>query len=445
MEEGEVEVGIALNSLFTLLNSSLLLFLVLGMAMFYSGLTQRKAAFQQLSFPLLVTLEVLILWLCFGYTLSFSDTGKSGYLSDFVHVGLKDMDALVVYPNHRYKDDATQVFGLVYAVYNGLFASITAVIAMGCLCERGRLKPAFIFLIPWMFLIYCPIAYWVWNPNGWLHRKLNVLDFAGGNAVHIVSGTTALVYSWFMGYRNEANLVEYRSSNLGMVICGTIFIAVGWLGFNCGALYTVNALTGVILSNTVTSMAVGGLSWMGLDYSYHRDGRISVVGLCSGCIAGLTAITPCTAYINFWSSFVVGLLSGVLCNVGTRLKYWLKIDDSLDIGIHLFGGIVGNLLVGLFADKNVAALGGLSIKGGWINRHFIQLLHQFVSSLVVTVYVAGVSFIILAILVRLPGCRLRLDDANEMEGSDSVLFSSEYIADYVEFVRQLNPDDYKED
>ncbi|KAH3662261.1 hypothetical protein OGAPHI_005509 [Ogataea philodendri] len=440
-----IDIGVALNSAYTLLNVALLLFLILGISFFYSGLTQRKAAFQQLSFPLVVTIEILLLWLCFGYSLSFSQTGRSGYLGNFEHVGLKELSSMVIYPNQRFDDVSTGVVEQVYSVYSGLFACISAVIAMGCLCERGKLKPAMIFLVAWMFLVYCPVAYWIWNSNGWMHKKFEVLDFAGGHAVHIVSGTTALMYSWFLGYRNENSLTDYRSSNLGLVVCGTMFMAIGWLGFNCGSLYTVNKLSGIILCNTLTSMMVAGLSWMGLDYLYSRNGRISIVGLCSGCVAGLTAITPCTAYISFWSSFVVGLLSGVLCNLGTRLKYWLKIDDSLDVGIHLIGGLVGNLLAGVFGDKSVAALGGLSVHGGWINRHFIQLLYQFLSSLITTIYVAGVCFIILFVLVRIPGCHLRMDSESEMEGSDSAVFNSEYMSDYVEFVRQLNPDDYKEE
>ncbi|ODV86374.1 hypothetical protein CANARDRAFT_197022 [[Candida] arabinofermentans NRRL YB-2248] len=416
--------------------------MILGISLLYSGLTQRKSAFQQLSFPVIVTSEILILWLCFGYSLSFSETGSSRFLGNFEHVGLKGMSNEIIYPTTK---DNGGVVSIVYALYHGLFASVTATLSLGCLAERGRLKPALLFLVFWMFLVYCPVSYWVWNDNGWISRKLKYLDFAGGDVVHLNSGCTGLVYSWFLGSRSEANLVDYRASSPGYALVGAVFMIIGWIGFNCGSLFTINLLSGIILSNTLTCMSVAGFSWMCVDYFNSQRRKISVVGFASGCISGLVAITPCTAYINFWSSFVVAVCSGILCNFATRLKFIVHIDDSLDIAaIHLVGGLIGNLLTAIFADRDVAALGGLQIDGGWINRRFIQLLDQFLGSLATIAYVCAMCFIILLVIDRIPGFHLRCDNEAEMEGMDANQLGAEFTNDYVEFLRRLNPADFLE-
>ncbi|GMG39873.1 unnamed protein product [Ambrosiozyma monospora] len=452
---------IVLNTTFTILCISLLILLLLGISLFYSGLTQRKSTFQQLGTPFITTAIIFPLWLCFGYTLCFSNSGPSHYLGNFENIGLRYLSSSIyVSPITNTNltqiiqstDDlanlsspaATQgVLSLVHAVFQGFFACICCALALGCIVDRGRLFPCFIFVVCWLFLVYCPICYWIWNENGWIYKKLNVLDIAGGHVVHLVSGLTGFVYSWFLDYRSDKTLLYYRASNLGFVVIGTCMLISGWIGFNCGSLYAVNLLTVSALANTLNCSFIAGLSWFCLDYFMFGIKRISIVGFCSGCVAGLVAITPGTAFVPFWATFIIGNMSGVLCNLATRFKYWVKVDDALDIfAIHFIGGVIGNLLTGLFADKNIAKLGGIDIDGGWLNHNYIQLLDQFLSTLAVVAYTFFMSFVLLLIINKIPYCQLRVTPEEELKGMDESQIGSEYINDYIEFIREIDPSDY---
>ena len=222
-------------------------------------------------------------------------------------------------------------------------------LAVGAVAERGRMLPCVIFMFVWSTLIYDAIACWTWNPAGWSAR-MGGLDFAGGTPVHISSGSAALAYSLMLGKRrgHGTHELNFRPHNVTSVIIGTVFLWVGWFGFNAGSALSANMRA--VMAAVVTNLAAstGGVAWCVLDYRLER--KWSAVGFCSGVVAGLVAITPGSGYVPAWSAVIYGVVAGCACNYGTKIKFWLGIDDALDIfAVHAIGGCVGNLLTGLFA------------------------------------------------------------------------------------------------
>lgn len=211
--------------------------------------------------------------------------------------------------------------------------------------------PCMVFVFIWLTIVYNPIAYWTWNANGWSF-KMGGLDFAGGTPVHISSGAAALAYSLMLGKRTgytKVNGLPYRPHNVTHVVLGTVFLWVGWFGFNGGSALAANLRAVMACFVTHTAASVGGITWCLLDYRLER--KFSVVGFCSGAIAGLVAITPAAGYVPPWAAVIFGVVGGVACNFATKIKFLLGIDDALDIfAEHAAGGIVGNLLTGLFAS-----------------------------------------------------------------------------------------------
>lgn len=198
-------------------------------------------------------------------------------------------------------------------------------------------------------LIYDPIACWTWNPSGWSYR-LGGLDFAGGTPVHINSGSAALAYSLMLGPRlgHGTSSLNYRPHNVTHIVLGTVLMWVGWLGFNGGSAMGANLRAVVAVANTILAAGMGGVSWVGLDYRLER--KWSVVGFCSGVVAGLVTITPGSGYVPPWAAVIYGIVGGAACNYATKLKFVLGVDDALDIfAEHAVGGVVGNILTGFFA------------------------------------------------------------------------------------------------
>lgn len=228
--------------------------------------------------------------------------------------------------------------------------TISAALAIGAAADRGRMLPCLVFMFVWSTMVYNPIAYWTWNPNGWSF-KLGGLDFAGGTPVHISSGAAALAYSLMLGkrqgYRGNDGL-PYRPHNVTHVVLGTVFLWVGWFGFNGGSALAANLRAVMACIVTHIAACVGGFTWCLLDYRLEH--KWSVVGFCSGAIAGLVAITPASGFVPAWSAVVYGVVGGILCNFATKIKFLLGVDDALDIfAEHAVGGIVGNLLTAFFA------------------------------------------------------------------------------------------------
>ena len=302
---------------------------------------------------------VSLLWFALGYSIAF--TPGSDALSLFVggterfwFAGLDYMkDAQTVAVSHI----APNIPESVYAMFQLTFAIITAALVVGSFVERMRFSALLIFISLWSLLVYAPIAHWVWEPGGWL-AKLGVLDFAGGTVVHINAGVAGLVCALVLGPRRGYGQEAFAPINLGLTMAGAGLLWVGWFGFNAGSAVASDGRAGLAMAVTHIAAAAGALSWMAAEWAVR--GRPSLLGLCSGLVAGLVAITPAAGFVSPRAALVFGVVAGVACYWGaTGLKRLLNADDSLDVfGVHGVGGIVGALLTGVFASKTISGVDG---------------------------------------------------------------------------------------
>lgn len=314
-------------------------------------------------------------------------------------------------------------------------------LAIGAAAERGRMLPCVVFMFIWATIIYDPIACWTWNANGWSY-KMGGLDFAGGTPVHIASGSAALAYSLMLGKRrgHGTHELNYRPHNVTHIVLGTVFLWVGWFGFNGGSALAANVRAVMACVVTQIAASVGGITWCLLDYRLEQ--KWSTVGFCSGVIAGLVAITPGSGYVTPWAAVIYGVVGGAACNYATKLKFLIHVDDALDIfAEHGVGGIVGNLLTGIFAAPYIAHLDGVTeIDGGWIAHNWIQFAYQLADSVAGFAYAFGGTCIILFIMNLIPGLSLRASEEAEILGIDDAELG-EFAYDYVELTRDVIADD----
>ncbi|KAI2638097.1 ammonium transporter [Xylaria nigripes] len=413
--------------------TALVLLMIPGVGFFYSGLARRKSALSLIWLSVMATAVTSFQWFFWGYSLTFSHNASS-FIGDLENFGFKNVLAQPSVGSSRLPD-------LLFAVYQGMFAAITVALATGAVAERGRMLPCIVFMLIWSTIIYDPIACWTWNPAGWIN-KLGGLDFAGGTPVHITSGTAALAYSMMLGKRrgHRTQELNYRPHNVTHIVVGTVFLWVGWFGFNAGSALSANLRA--VMAAMVTNLAacVGGITWCVLDYRLER--KWSTVGFCSGVIAGLVAITPGSGFVPAWAAMLFGIFGASLANYATKLKFALRIDDSLDIfAVHAVGGLVGNTLTGFFAADYVAHLDGYQvIKGGWINHHWMQLAYQLAGSTAGGAYSFCGTCIILFVINLIPGLSIRATEEAEILGIDDAEIG-EFAYDYVELTREVLNDD----
>ncbi|ODQ56075.1 ammonium transporter MEP2 [Saitoella complicata NRRL Y-17804] len=412
-----------------ILTSTALVWLMIpGVGFFYSGLARRKSALSLIWLSLMSVAVVSFQWFFWGYSLTFSHSAGK-YIGNLDNFGLKDVLGAPSVGSVFIPD-------LLYMVYQGMFAAITPALAIGAAAERGRMLPCLVFIFVWSTIVYDVLAEWTWNPAGWLY-KLGSYDFAGGTPVHISSGTAALAYSVMLGKRrgHGTHELNFRPHNVTHVVLGTVFLWFGWFGFNGGSAGGAN-IRGV-MACVVTNIAasVGGITWVLLDYRLER--KWSTVGFCSGAVAGLVAITPASGFVPAWAAVIFGVVGGAACNFATGLKYYIGVDDALDIfAEHGVGGIVGNLLTAFFAADYIGALDGVSaIPGGWLNGHYIQLAYQLADCAAAVAYSFGVTCIILFVMNLIPGLSLRASEEAEVEGIDAAEIG-EFAYDFVERERE---------
>ncbi|KAH9896721.1 ammonium transporter [Cubamyces lactineus] len=407
-----------------LASTALVWIMIPGVGFFYSGLLRRKNALSMIWASMMTLAVVSFQWFFWGFSLAFSDTANA-YIGDLRYFGLKGV-------LEKPSIGSLRIPSIVFCVFQLMFAAITPILAIGAIAERGRLGPIMVFVFIWTTIVYDPIACWTWNSNGWSY-KLGGLDFAGGTPVHISSGTAALAISIYLGKRRGygTERLAYKPHNTTYVVLGTVFLWFGWFGFNGGSALAANlrAVQACIVTNLAAS--VGGLTWMLWDYRLER--KWSAVGFCSGAIAGLVAITPASGFVGSPAAVLFGVMAGTLCNFATQLKFIFGYDDCLDIfASHAIGGVIGNVLTGLFAQASVAGFdGGLApIDGGWLDHHYIQLGYQIADSVAGMSYSFVMTTVILWILHFIPGMRLRASEEAEIIGIDDAEMG-EFAYDYV--------------
>ncbi|POS69086.1 ammonium transporter [Diaporthe helianthi] len=409
--------------------TALVLLMIPGVGFFYSGLARRKSALSLIWLSVMATAVTTFQWFFWGYSLTFSHTAGP-FIGDLANFGFRNVLAGPSIGSARIPD-------LLFAVYQGMFSAITVALATGAVAERGRMLPCVIFMFIWATVIYDPIACWTWNTSGWAN-KMGGLDFAGGTPVHIASGAAALAYSMMLGKRrgHGTHELNYRPHNVTHIVIGTVFLWVGWFGFNAGSALSANLRA--VMAAVVTNLAacVGGITWCVLDYRLER--KWSTVGFCSGVVAGLVSITPGSGYVPVWAALPFGALGAGFANYATKLKFVLRIDDALDIfAVHGMGGFVGNICTAFFAADYIARLDGVTeISGGWINQHWIQIGYQLADSFSGGAYSFVGTCLILFIMNLIPGLHLRASEEAEILGIDDAEIG-EFAYDYVELTREV--------
>jgi Amt family ammonium transporter len=331
-----------------------LLMTVPGLALFYAGMVRKKNMLATMAQSFAICALVTVLWFVVGYSMAFMPgTPWLGDLSSLMMQTVTyDKVAGLVSVHHL----ATSIPESVFCMFQLTFAIITPALITGAFAERMRVSALLVFMAAWSLLVYAPIAHWVWEPSGWLASR-GILDFAGGTVVHVNAGIAGLVAAWILGPRIGFRKEALMPANLGYTMIGASLLWVGWMGFNGGSAGAADGRAGMAMLVTQLATGAAALAWMLVEWLVR--GTPTLLGLCSGAVAGLVAITPASGFVDPKAALAIGALAGVGCYWGaTGLKRLLGADDSLDVfGVHGVGGTIGALLTGVFA---VPAIGGVS-------------------------------------------------------------------------------------
>ncbi|KAE9964423.1 hypothetical protein EG328_010477 [Venturia inaequalis] len=393
-----------------------------GIGFLYGGLARRKSALALLFQSILAVAVTTFQWMFWGYSLAYSRTAGP-FIGDLANFGMKNVAAAP-------SIGGSNIPEIVFCLYQLMFCACTVQLVIGGSFERGRIVPSMVFAFFWATVVYCPIACWTWNPNGWLY-KLPSLDFAGGGPVHISSGWSALAYAFALGKRKHTGEKSHgRPHNTTLIFLGTVLIWFGWFGFNGGSAINGTVRAMMAAFNTNAAASTGVLGWVLVDFIRHK-GKFSVVGACSGAIAGLVGVTPAAGYVSPWIACLIGFIASVICALCTNINKWLRIDEGLDVfKLHGIGGMVGSILTGIFAQSWVSALDGVTKAPGGIDGNGIQVGKQFAEITAISAYSFVVSYALCMILKFIPGMHLRVSEEAEMVGLDVDQFFDEQIGDW---------------
>ncbi|KAK4129327.1 ammonium transporter [Parathielavia appendiculata] len=428
--EGPVNLNLPFNAgdqAYIIVSSAMVLLMIPGIAFLYSGLARRKSALSLIWVVMMSFSVIVFQWYFWGYSLALSSTATNGFIGNLDKFGLRNTlgDA---------SPGSPLIPELLYSFYQMQFCAVTAALVIGATAERGRVVPAMVFTFFWATLVYCPVAYWAWGLNGW-GFKYGVLDYAGGGPVEIGSGMSALAYSWVLGRRNEKMMLNFRPHNISLITLGTILLWFGWLGFNGGSSFGANLRATMACWNSCLTAMFAAMTWCLLDYRLAK--KWSLVGWCSGTISGLVAATPASGVITPWASIVLGVVSGIACNFGTKIKFMIRIDDALDVfAEHAIGGIVGLIFNGFFAADYIISLDGvnMTMTGGFLNQNWRQLYVQIAYIVASCAYTFVMSAVIAKLIDLVPGLHLRASSEAELLGMDDDQHG-EFAYDYVEVRR----------
>jgi Amt family ammonium transporter len=376
-----------------------LLMTIPGLALFYGGMVRKMNVLSTVMHSFSITCLVTVLWMVAGYSLAFG-TGNA-YIGDLSKAFLSGVGVGSI----SYTIPET-----VFMTFQMTFAIITPALIAGAFVDRMKFSAMLWFVGIWSLVVYAPVAHWVWG-GGFLGSD-GVLDFAGGTVVHINAGVAGLVLAIMLGKRTGYGKEPFPPHNLTLSLVGASLLWVGWFGFNAGSAVAANGLAGMAMAVTQIATAAAGLSWMFVEWA--AKGKPSVLGIISGAVAGLVAITPAAGFVDPMGALIIGLIAGVVCWwAATSLKRMLGYDDSLDaFGVHGVGGFIGAVLTGVFA---VSAVGGEG-KSGLIDGNAGQVLTQLYGAGIVIVYCAVATFVIAKVIDLIIG--LRVDKDVEREGLD---------------------------
>ncbi len=402
------------NTAWLLAASALVLLMAPGLALFYGGLVRSKSVLNMMMMTFGAMAVIVVVWTLVGYSLAFGDDLALGLVGDPTqYFGLGDLMS-------EQSNGGSGIPLILFAVFQGLFCVITGALVSGAIADRARFGAWLVFVAVWTVLVYAPIAHWVFDfsagdhVGGWLANEVGVIDFAGGTAVEICSGASALALALVLGPRVGFGRDPMRPHNLTLVMLGAGLLWFGWFGFNAGSALGANQTAAVVFTTTLVAGAAGSLGWLLLERI--RYGHGTTLGAASGLVAGLVAITPSCGSLSPMGAIVMGLTAGVVCALAVGLKYRFGYDDSLDVvGVHLVGGLIGTFGIGLIATAAApTGVDGLFYGGG-----AEQLGKQLLGGGVVLVYAFLVSGIIGLVVHKAMG--FRIDEEHEVNGIDLVL------------------------
>ncbi|SNS65122.1 ammonium transporter, Amt family [Streptosporangium subroseum] len=387
--------------------TALVLLMTPGLAFFYGGMTRAKSVLNMMMMSFVSIITVTIAWVIYGHSLTFTDNGSelvNKFVGGFSALGLQSLVETAT------KDDGTGMPSLVFSAFQLTFAIITVALISGAIADRAKFGAWVLFSAVWVTIVYFPVAHWVWG-NGWLFN-LGIEDFAGGTVVHINAGAAALALALVLGKRAGWRKEPMRPHNLTLVLLGAGLLWFGWFGFNAGSELAVDGTAGLAFMNTQIATAVAAGAWLVVEKL--RDGHATSLGVASGAVAGLVAITPACGFVDPWAAMVIGLLAGAICAYAVGLKYKLGYDDSLDVvGVHLVGGVIGAVSLGFlaaypFLDQQSTGL----FYGGGLKQLGLQVL----GPVAVGAYSFILTWIIAKIIDKVMGFRIGAEE--EITGVD---------------------------
>jgi Amt family ammonium transporter len=392
------------DTAWVLISTALVMLMTPGLALFYGGLVREKNVLSTIMHSFFILALISVQWVLWGYSLAFGPS-VNGFIGGLQWLGLNGVGAE---PNADY---APTIPALAFMVYQMMFAVITPALISGAFAERKRFKSFVLFSLLWATLVYAPVAHWIWGVGGWI-RTLGALDFAGGTVVHITSGVSALVCALVLGKRLGYGSEPMAPHNATMTILGTALLWFGWFGFNAGSALGANSLAVTAFVNTNSAAAMAALTWMTASWIRHK--QPSVLGAAAGAVAGLVGITPAAGFVTPSAALLIGFLAGLGCFLAVELVVRGRVDDALDVfGVHGVGGVIGALATGIFATKAVNPAGN----DGLLFGNPGLLVTQAIAVVVVAVYAAAVTWLLLKVVDVLFG--LRVSQTDEQRGLDA--------------------------
>jgi Amt family ammonium transporter len=382
------------DTAFILISAAMVLLMTPGLAFFYGGMTRAKSVLNMMMMSFIALATVPVVWILWGYSMAFG--GEGAFIGGFDVLGMSGVTP---------ESMSGTIPEFAFSAFQMMFAIITVALISGAIADRAKFGTWALFTVIWVTLVYFPVAHNVWG-GGWLATTFDpIIDFAGGTAVHINAGAAALALVLVIGKRIGFKKDPMRPHNLPFVMLGAALLWFGWFGFNAGSELAADGVAASMLMNTAVATAAAILGWLLVEVI--RDKAATSLGAASGAIAGLVAITPSGANVSPLGAIAIGVIAGAICALAVGLKYKLGYDDSLDVvGVHLVGGLVGSLLVGVFAAE---AFGGISGSAGQLGR-------QAAASFIVLGYSFVVTYVLGLLLDKTLGFRIKEDD--EISGVD---------------------------
>ncbi len=398
----EIDSG---NTAWVLMAAALVMLMTPGLGFFYAGFTRSKNVLGTIMQSFIVVGLVGVQWVVIGYSLAFSESvGGKGIIGNLDWFALRDVG---IAPSEVY---ATSIPHEAFMIFQAMFAIITPALITGAFAERAKFSTFLVFMLLWSFLVYDPVAHWVFSAEGWLSAfdldGIDALDFAGGTAIHINAGAAALAAAIFYGKRKGFGKEPMEPHNVTYIVLGAALLWFGWFGFNAGSAGAANGQAANAFVVTNTAAAAAALTWV--FASWALTGKASVIGAAAGAVAGLVAITPASGFVQPMEAIIIGGVAGVLCYLAVRLRARTGLDDSLDVvGVHGVGGTWGALATGIFAFAGVS---GIAQYEGLTHGNGEQILHQLAAIGVVWVYSFVMTSIILKVLDVTMGLRVTEDE-----------------------------------